>query len=84
MANSNRMNRANTYKVPKRQWSKWCDLSRITFNEMYGMMSMNQELFLWPGDKPRTKRRWLTACWNAAWVAADAVKDGLKDIEKHG
>lgn len=81
---SDRMDRHNRYKVPKRQWRKWCDLSRLTFNEVYGMMVLNQKLFLHPETAKAPKKRWKTTCWNAAWTAAGGVKHGLNDIVKHG
>ena len=71
---------ANKYKVPKSQWRKWCPLARMVFNEMFGTTSINQNLFVWGDDVPRTRRRWRVSCWNHAWLAADAVRDGLKHI----
>lgn len=66
---------ANSYKVPKKQWGKWNDVGRETFNGLYFIMSRNPGLFnhpkakLKPQDIPRA--HWKVTCWNAAWLAAD-------------
>jgi len=68
----------NRHKVPKKQWRKWCELSRMTFNETYTIMKGNQDLFLHPETGKSKKDHWKTTAWNAAWIAAGSVEDGLK------
>lgn len=70
----------NHYKVPAKQWKKWCDLSQRVFNETYCTMAHNKNLFMHPAqDEPRDEY-WNTTAWNAAWTAAEAVKNGLDGI----
>lgn len=68
---------ANRHRVPKKQWRKWCPLAKWTFNEVYGVMAKNHDLFLHPKDFKTIKAYWTTTAFNAAWTAADAVQGGL-------
>lgn len=65
----------NAYRVPKSQWRKWNAKARETFNWLYGLMMNSPDLFKHPKAKvpPREHRK--TTAWNAAWLAADAVRD---------
>ena len=63
----------NSYRVGKTQWNIWTEEARRTFNEVYVTMRDNQDLFKHPKDDETKPKFWGTTCWNAAWVAADAV-----------
>lgn len=65
----------NSYKVPENQWAKWNLYSRQVFNAVYCMMAYNQHLFKHPQDVETPLEYWQTTCWNAAWEAAEAVRD---------
>lgn len=68
------MTTTNKYKVPKRQWRKWSHQARKVFNELYRELLQSWEI-IYPKDLHsvhRNARR--VACWNAAWLAADACK----------
>lgn len=67
----------NKHKVPKRQWYKWSDQAQAVFNDVFDTMRRNKELFLHPslqGIGLFSREQWKTTCWNAAWIAADAVR----------
>ena len=75
------LQQVNTHKVPARQWKKWPDICQRVFNETFGTMTANKNLFFHPGqDEPRDEY-FKTTAWNAAWTAADATLQALKDIE---
>lgn len=74
------LQQVNCYGVSKSQWKKWPDLAQRVFNETYGTMLEDPGLFAHPAAKKVPTEQWSTTCWNAAWVAADACKRGLKDI----
>lgn len=65
---------SNQYKVPKKQWAKWSEQARHVFNELYRTMIHNQGTFMHPKDSHRPAAHWKTVCWNASWMAADAVR----------
>lgn len=65
----------NIFKVPKSQWKKWSPLSRAVFNDVYCAMYEAQWMFLHPDAKINIHEHWTTTAWNAAWTAAQAVKD---------
>mgnify|MGYP003427208623 len=70
----------NIHKVPKKQWRKWDIVGRGVFNKTYEVMRANPGLFRHPKD-PSVSNRWSdTTAWNAAWIAADHVKETLKEI----
>lgn len=64
----------NRHKVPQKKWRKWSLAARKVFNETYSAMSSNQKLFLHPQHENVSKRLWKTTAWNAAWIAADALR----------
>lgn len=66
---------SNRYRVPKRQWRKWSALARSVFNEVYYIMKNNHSLFLHPKQEQAKKDHWRTTAYNAAWTAADAVRE---------
>lgn len=65
----------NSFKVPKRQWRKWSQRARHTFNELYRSLRQGWETITPPGAHgvPHQARR--VTAWNAAWLAADAVRE---------
>ena len=63
----------NTYKVPKKKWSKWSALARSVFNSVYGAMQTCPEMYWHPHQGKISARYWRTTSWNAAWIAADAT-----------
>lgn len=70
----------NKFGIAPRQWKKWCDLAQRTFNFTYEHMLKNQDMYLHPGTDPVRKEYWKTTAHNAAWMAAEGVEQGLKDI----
>lgn len=64
----------NRHRVPPKKWRKWSMLARKVFNELFSCMSENRDLFLHPHQEKISQRLWKTTCWNAAWIAADAVQ----------
>jgi len=68
----------NIYRVPKAQWRKWDRQARATFNYLNSLMLKSPDLFKHPKHAipPLEARR--TMAWNAAWIAADCVRDALK------
>lgn len=65
---------ANKFKVPKKQWAKWSNQARSTFNKMYDAMRPNMQwVFSHPDMLPLPKEHWGTLRWNAAWEAAFIV-----------
>jgi hypothetical protein len=69
---------ANTYKVPVKQWKKWNDIAKKTFNITYFNIKACYNTFLHPKTGKITKEEHITIAWNSAWIAADAVTDILK------
>lgn len=63
----------NSYRVSKKQWGEWSERARYVFNSLYSAMSSNQDLFRHPKQRALSDELWKTPCWNAAWIAADAV-----------
>lgn len=68
----------NTYKVPKTQWRKWNQTARFVFNELFSAMKGNQWALTSPQQDKLTPKMWRTVAWNAAWLAADAVRNFRK------
>lgn len=69
---------ANAYKVPKRQWRKWADAERAVFNEVLRAIRDGWDV-LFPDSMQNVRapaRR--IAAWNAAWIAADALRGQRK------
>lgn len=67
----------NKYRVPPKQWRKWCLKARVAFNHLYSLMMKNQDLFRHPKAIKENPRLWKTTAWNAAWIAAGSVHDAL-------
>ena len=58
----------NRYCVPQKQWRKWDDRSRAMFNEVNGRALIGLEV-------GKTNVAPDTVAWNAAWIAADKLKE---------
>ena len=67
---------ANPHAVPVKQWRKWSHLGKQVFNAVYEEMHAGQNLFTHPQTEQVPEAQWMTTCWNAAWVAADAATKG--------
>lgn len=63
----------NKFRVPIKQWNRWNELGRKTFNFLFEMMKDNQHTFLHPKQEVLSVRKWRTVCWNASWIAADCA-----------
>ena len=72
----------NQFKVPLNKWKKWSILAKKVFNSQFETLKNNQKVLTHPQMKEVSKRMWSTVAWNSAWLAADAVDTGLKEIEK--
>jgi len=70
----------NKFGVGARKWKNWPDICQRVFNETYYVMYHNQSMFMHPKGKENPDLHWKTTAWNAAWVAADACQQALKDI----
>lgn len=85
----------NKHKVHKRQWKKWSDRGQAIFNSLYEHMTLQytdddgnvtgegagQYLYTHPKSIPMPHDLWTTTAWNAAWMAADLIRDYDKQIE---
>lgn len=69
--------RANRHRVRKDVWQKWSDHARRVFNLTYETLNGNQLVMTHPHAEKIPHYQWQTICWNAAWIAANAV-DGFK------
>lgn len=65
----------NLYKVSVRQWRKWDAFSRFVFNEVYSSMIGDPWAFSHPKAAEVPDGHWTTTAWNAAWTAAEAVRN---------
>ena len=72
----------NKYKVAKSQWKKWPNLSKAVFNEVYSEMCYNEKFFLHTEASVPPTPHWKVTAWNSAWIAAQAVKDTLREMSK--
>lgn len=72
----------NHNRVPQKVWLKWSVTARTVFNRTYDFMMNNQGVMLHPKMEKPSPQHWKTICWNAAWIAADAVDNALPtDVE---
>lgn len=69
------MHSENKFRVPIRQWRKWSLLARRAFNGVYSAMIESPWAFQPPSAKVTNGRAWKVTAWNAAWIAADAIKE---------
>lgn len=65
---------ANTYRVPKSAWRSWSKISRHVFNEVYSAMTDSPWAFQPPSMPKVNPRAWKVTAWNAAWIAAGAIR----------
>lgn len=68
----------NINKVPNRQWRKWNQQARFTFNSVFNDSGIHQ-VMKHPLSEPLPEQQWLTVRWNFAWIAAEAVHKSTKD-----
>lgn len=68
----------NIYKVSKKQWKKWNPQEQTLFNELHWYMIENQHLFKHPLGAAQVDKIWKTTAWNAAWMAADILREKRK------
>lgn len=69
----------NHYKVNERFWKKLGPIGRHVFNVTYSTMIDGQWAFKHPKEPDVPIRRWKTTAWNAAWIAAEAARDAVKE-----
>lgn len=65
----------NLYKVPRNQWKKWDDRQRSMFNMMNEFLLDHQEIMNHPEAPVLHPKHWDTIAWNAAWMAADYLRE---------
>ena len=73
----------NLHKVPQAQWRKWNEAEKQLFNDIRSDMLENKRQYLHPKQKPPVDEYWDTTTWNAAWMAADYLKEQRKGLN-HG
>lgn len=66
--------------MPKKVWKKWTISGKAVFNDVFEMMTDNQEIFLHPEVQPLPDEYFKTTAWNAAWVAADTASNNDKEV----
>lgn len=72
----------NKNKVPMVQWRKWSNHAKRIFNDVYySMRPSMQHLITHPQALPMDKKHWHTLRYNAAWLAADAVKKSTARLD---
>jgi len=72
------MTEDNKHEVNKKQWKKWNETSKDVFNGLYEYMGENQHLFLHPQTIIIPHEYWNVTAWNAAWIAAEMVRQSEK------
>lgn len=72
-------NPLNRYRVPVTVWRRWSPAARTVFNRTYDFMIDNPGLMNHPKQAPFKHEHWKTLCWNAAWIAADAVDNTIPE-----
>lgn len=65
----------NRFRVPAKQWGRWSRAARSTFNDTYATLGSQAVINSAPRAPQLPKTEWQVVRWNAAWVAADAVRD---------
>lgn len=69
----------NIHRVSARQWRKWSETARRTFNAVYRVGMDSPTVFQHPKFPQPKPAQWKTLCWNFAWIAADAAENQLPD-----
>lgn len=72
----------NTHRVAKSQWRKWGEHARRVFNGVYEQMRADVSLYMHPDADVPLPSHWNTTSWNAAWIAADAVDEERRSLER--
>lgn len=67
----------NLYGVHKRMWRKWNQQARFIFNYVYTSLG-DQAIIVHPEASIIPQPHWQTIKWNAAWLAADAAYESVK------
>ncbi len=70
----------NIYGVSKGQWKRWNEQEQNLFNDLFAVMYDNQYLYRHPEACHETASYWKITAWNAAWMAADL----LREVRKNG
>lgn len=69
----------NEFKVPSKQWKRWSEKAKKTFNEIYSFGVGDPSTMAHP-NMPKIKPFYFkTIAWNFAWLAADAVDDSIPE-----
>lgn len=70
---------SNTYKVPIKQWRKWDDQARFTFNRVYSSIIDNWHILAPDSMQPIKPAARKVLAWNIAWVNAEACHVDAKE-----
>ena len=68
----------NIYKVDRNQWRKWNERQRALFNGLHAdILQIKAPRFCHPKTVARkiSKAEFSTIAWNAAWLAADHLRE---------
>ena len=71
----------NLYKVPVKEWRKWNAAEKQLFNSTYSHMYKNYDFYTHPNQEKPKHFHWKVLAWNAAWMAADHLKDQRKEAQ---
>ncbi len=82
MALKKPLQQENIHRVAAKKWKNWPDVCQRVFNQVFELMNDNQRIYQHPKAVPQPNEQWRTTAWNAAWEAADACQQALKDIIK--
>lgn len=63
----------NIHNVSQRQWGRWNETARRQFNDVMEQLE-DRTLHMHPKHGPVTYEQWQTIRWNAAWIAADTLR----------
>lgn len=69
----------NDHKVPKKQWKKWDDLEKYVFNALYELMG-DQQFYKHYDAGFMHADHWKVVRWNAAWSAAELLREQRKGV----
>ena len=69
----------NIFYVGKRQWKKWNEAEREMFNDLNEIMLNYKSMFEHPQGPDISNVQWSTTAWNAAWTAAELMRQARKN-----
>ena len=72
----------NLYNVNRKDWKKWSDIAKKTFNKVFDFAIEHPNILLHAKQEKPKARHWKVLAWNFAWIAADAVDDALPTEEE--